>query len=115
MAQAVGFADPHPVNHVSSLLGDYMKKWIAPACLRAVLAHLQFKCGVHVNRHCFDPRTAFRPQLFKEGADSSSATSFANPQDPAGIGIQHDASVAMPFEQSEFIHYQASELGLRNG
>lgn len=113
MAQAVGFANPHPVNHLSPLLGDYMKKVIGHACLRAVLAHLLFKCGVHVNRHCFDPRTAFRPQLFKDGADSSSATSFANPQDPAGIGIQHPASVAMPFEQSEIIHHQASGLGLR--
>jgi len=91
---------------------DYMKQVVDHACLRAVLAYLQVKCGVHVHRHCFDPRTAFWPQLLKEGPDSRSATSFANPQNPAGIGVQHHAGVTMAFEQGELVHHQAPGLGL---
>ncbi|MNY61450.1 hypothetical protein D3C86_1981290 [compost metagenome] len=90
-----------------------MKQVIDHSCLRAVLAHLKVKSSIHVHRHRLDLRAAFRPQFFEEGPDCGPATSFADPQHPTGIGIQHNAGVAMPFEQGKLVHDQSPGTGYR--
>lgn len=48
----------------------------------------------------------------EEGPDRGTATTFADPQDTLGIGVQHHAGVAMALVEGQLIHRETPRLRL---